>query len=170
MLFRSGSGYGNWMQQCGNGNQQGIHNNGGSNQQGGGNHNCGGNRQGGGNHNGSGNQQGGNQQSNGNHNNGGNHQGGNHNGGSNQQAGGNHGDRGQYKGVVTTHSLALRSAPYRGSQIIRYAHKGEVVSIFCKVRGEKVDGSPLWYLLTDGTWAWGPARHIDTLGSAPRWC
>ncbi|MBJ6614774.1 SH3 domain-containing protein [Streptomyces sp. I4(2020)] len=86
------------------------------------------------------------------------------------QAGGNHGDQGQYRGVVTAQKLALRSAPNRGSQVIRYAHKGEVVSIFCKVPGDKVDGNPLWYLLTDGTWAWGPARHIDNIGPAPRWC
>ncbi|MEU5459995.1 SH3 domain-containing protein [Streptomyces althioticus] len=86
------------------------------------------------------------------------------------QAGGNHGDQGQYRGVVTAQKLALRSAPNRGSQVIRYAHKGEVVSIFCKVPGGKVDGNPLWYLLTDGTWAWGPARYIDNIGPAPRWC
>ncbi|CAL9548796.1 hypothetical protein SUDANB60_04377 [Streptomyces sp. enrichment culture] len=95
--------------------------------------------------------------------------GGNQSGGGNQ-AGGNHGDQGQYRGVVTAQKLALRSAPQRGSQVIRYAHKGDVVSIFCKVPGDKVDGNPLWYLLTDGTWAWGPARYIDTIGPAPRWC
>lgn len=72
--------------------------------------------------------------------------------------------------MVTAEKLALRSAPNRGSQVIRYAHKGEVVSIFCKVPGGDVDGNPLWYLLTDGTWAWGPARYIDNIGPAPRWC
>ncbi|MEU2992981.1 SH3 domain-containing protein [Streptomyces griseoincarnatus] len=96
--------------------------------------------------------------------------GGNQGGDWGDQAGGNHGDQGQYRGVVTAQKLALRSAPNRGSQVIRYAHKGEVVSIFCKVPGDKVDGNPLWYLLTDGTWAWGPARHIDNIGPAPRWC
>jgi uncharacterized protein YgiM (DUF1202 family) len=75
-----------------------------------------------------------------------------------------------YKGVVTADTLALRSAPNRGSQVIRYAHRGEVVSIFCKTGGEKVKGNPLWYLLTDGTWAWGAARYIDNIGPAPRWC
>ncbi|CAL9427262.1 SH3 domain-containing protein [Streptomyces sp. enrichment culture] len=99
----------------------------------------------------------------------GNQSGGNQSGGGNQ-AGGNHGDQGQYRGVVTAQKLALRSAPQRGSQVIRYAHKGDVVSIFCKVPGDKVEGNPLWYLLTDGTWAWGPARYIDTIGPAPRWC
>ncbi|WP_375136663.1 SH3 domain-containing protein [Streptomyces sp. A244] len=75
-----------------------------------------------------------------------------------------------YKGVVTADTLALRSAPNRGSQIIRFAHRGDAVSIFCKTGGETVQGNPLWYLLTDGTWAWGAARYIDTIGPAPRWC
>ncbi|GAA2290670.1 hypothetical protein GCM10010415_72980 [Streptomyces atrovirens] len=164
-----GGGQGNWSQQGGNGdnNQQGGNGNadqqGGGHQQGGGN----GNQQGG-----NGNQQGGGDQQGGN----GDHQGGDNNqqGGNNNQgnqAGGHHqGNQGQYKGVVTANSLALRSAPNRGSQIIRYAHKGDVVSIFCKVPGDKVKDNPLWYLLTDGTWAWGPAAHIDNLGPAPRWC
>ncbi|MEW2612775.1 SH3 domain-containing protein [Streptomyces sp. NPDC047880] len=85
--------------------------------------------------------------------------------------GGNGGqDQGLYRGVVTADTLALRSAPNRGSQIIRYAHRGDVVSIFCKTGGETVQGNPLWYLLTDGTWAWGAARYIDNIGPAPRWC
>ncbi|MFD3733260.1 SH3 domain-containing protein, partial [Streptomyces sp. NPDC058632] len=97
--------------------------------------------------------------------------GGNGNGGDwGNQAGGNHGDRGKYKGVVTADSLALRTSPDRGSKVIRYAHKGDVVSIYCKVGGDDVQGNPLWYLLTDGTWAWGAARHIDNIGPAPRWC
>jgi len=76
-----------------------------------------------------------------------------------------------YKGVVTANGgLVLRSAPNRGSQVIRVAPKGEVVSIFCKTPGQSVDGNPLWYLLTDGTWAWGAARYIDNIGPAPRWC
>ncbi|MCD7439262.1 SH3 domain-containing protein [Streptomyces lincolnensis] len=75
-----------------------------------------------------------------------------------------------YKGVVTASTLALRSAPNRGSQIIRFAKKGEIVKIFCKTGGQTIDGNPLWYLLTDGTWAWGAARYIDNIGPAPRWC
>ncbi|MGW0332591.1 SH3 domain-containing protein [Streptomyces sp. NPDC003011] len=81
-----------------------------------------------------------------------------------------HDDQGLYKGVVTAGTLALRSAPNRGSQIIRYAHRGEIVKIFCKTGGQTVDGNPLWYLLTDGTWAWGAARYIDNIGPSPRWC
>ncbi|GGV84334.1 SH3 domain-containing protein [Streptomyces massasporeus] len=79
-------------------------------------------------------------------------------------------DASLYRGVVTADTLALRSAPNRGSQIIRYAHRGDKVKIFCKTGGETVQGNPLWYLLTDGTWAWGAARYIDNIGPAPRWC
>lgn len=75
-----------------------------------------------------------------------------------------------YKGVVTAGKLNLRSAPNRGSRIIRTAHKGEIVRIYCKTGGQTVNGNPLWYLLTDGTWAWGAARYIDNIGAAPRWC
>jgi hypothetical protein len=84
--------------------------------------------------------------------------------------GGGHHDSRYYKGVVTAQRLLLRSAPNRGSQVIRAVHRGDVVSIYCKAPGETVDGNPLWYLLTDGTWAWGAARYIDNIGPAPRWC
>ncbi|MFD5595902.1 SH3 domain-containing protein [Streptomyces griseorubiginosus] len=81
----------------------------------------------------------------------------------------NHNQR-LYRGVVTAGSLALRSAPNRGGQIIRWAERGEVVSIFCKTNGQNVQGNRQWYLLTDGTWAWGSARYIRVLGTSPRWC
>ncbi|MFJ4203804.1 SH3 domain-containing protein [Streptomyces sviceus] len=74
------------------------------------------------------------------------------------------------RGVVTASSLALRSAPNRGGQIIRWAERGEVVSIFCRTNGQSIQGNRQWYLLTDGTWAWGAARYIRAIGSAPRWC
>ncbi|GAA3858316.1 SH3 domain-containing protein [Streptomyces lacrimifluminis] len=102
---------------------------------------------------------------------------------SNQQNGNSNSDWGQhnnsssssdavlYKGIVTANGgLRLRSAPNRGSAIIRVVPKGAIVTIFCKVGGENVDGNSLWYLLTDGTWAWGAARYIDNIGAAPRFC
>ncbi|MER5431238.1 SH3 domain-containing protein [Streptomyces sp. NPDC002588] len=75
-----------------------------------------------------------------------------------------------YRGRVTASRLLLRSRPTRASQVIRTVHRGEIVSIFCKTSGQNVQGNPLWYLLTDGTWAWGAARYIDNIGEAPRWC
>ncbi|MFG3247107.1 SH3 domain-containing protein [Streptomyces sp. NPDC048187] len=79
-------------------------------------------------------------------------------------------ERGRYRGVVTADRLALRTSPTRGADVIRYARRGEVVSIHCKTPGDTVRGNPRWYLLTDGTWAWGAARYIDNIGPAPRWC
>ncbi|MFE5207948.1 SH3 domain-containing protein [Streptomyces sp. NPDC056600] len=76
-----------------------------------------------------------------------------------------------YQGVVTARGgLQLHTSPTRGSEVIGFAPQGAVVDIFCKTPGETVDGNPLWYLLADGTWAWGPARYIDNIGPAPRWC
>ncbi|WP_031043301.1 SH3 domain-containing protein [Streptomyces sp. NRRL F-5650] len=93
-------------------------------------------------------------------------------GGGGDARGGDDGRReqGRYRGVVTAERLALRTSPSRGADVIRYARRGEVVSIHCKTPGSKVRGNPLWYLLTDGTWAWGAARYIDNIGPAPRWC
>jgi uncharacterized protein YgiM (DUF1202 family) len=78
---------------------------------------------------------------------------------------------GQYKGrVVARSGLYLRDKPTRGSRVIRVAKYGSVVHIFCKTRGDNVGGNDRWYLLTDGTWAWGAARYIENIGAAPRWC
>ncbi|MFD7696831.1 SH3 domain-containing protein [Streptomyces sp. NPDC059805] len=74
------------------------------------------------------------------------------------------------RGRVTASTLLLRSAPNRGSQVIRVVHRGDHVRIFCKTRGESVQGNGNWYLLADGIWAWGSARYIDTFGHTPRWC
>ncbi|MPY62510.1 SH3 domain-containing protein [Streptomyces spongiae] len=75
------------------------------------------------------------------------------------------------KGRVTAvGGLRLRDAPTRDSRVVRVAPFGEIVSIFCKTPGETVDSNPLWYLLTDGTWAWGAARFIDNIDKTPRWC
>ncbi|MGW0290639.1 SH3 domain-containing protein [Streptomyces tuirus] len=160
--------YDDWDPSGGNGNSNGNSNSNGNNWQdpSGGNGN--GNQGQSGWNGGSGGNGGGNGNSNGG--NGGN--GGNGDQNSNSWNSGNHShdNQGPYRGVVTANTLALRSAPNRGSQIIRYAHRGDIVNIFCKTGGETVQGNPLWYLLTDGTWAWGAARYIDNIGPAPRWC
>jgi hypothetical protein len=76
-----------------------------------------------------------------------------------------------YQGLVTARGgLRLHTSPATGSAVIGFAPQGSVVDIFCKAPGDTVDGNPLWYLLADGTWAWGPARYIDNIGPAPRWC
>ncbi|MEV0324416.1 SH3 domain-containing protein [Streptomyces sp. NPDC050658] len=76
-----------------------------------------------------------------------------------------------YKGRVTAKTgLLLRTAPTRGSEVIRTEPYGAIVTIFCKTTGDHVNGNDRWYLLTDGTWAWGAAYYIQNIGPAPRWC
>ncbi len=76
-----------------------------------------------------------------------------------------------YKGRVTAKSgLLLRDKPTRSSRVIGSRPYGAVVHIFCKTHGENVHGDSHWYLLTDGTWAWGSARYIADIGPAPRTC
>ncbi|GGV00747.1 SH3 domain-containing protein [Streptomyces spectabilis] len=76
-----------------------------------------------------------------------------------------------YKGKVTAKGgLLLRDRPTRGSHVIRHEPYGKIVHIFCKTRGDNVRGNDRWYLLTDGTWAWGAAHYIANIGPAPRWC
>ena len=85
--------------------------------------------------------------------------------------GGGHHHPPVYKGRVTAKTgLLLRDAPTRGSRVVRVEPYNKVVSIFCKTSGDNVHGNHLWYLLTDGTWAWGSAKYIDNIGKAPRWC
>ncbi|MFJ9620518.1 SH3 domain-containing protein [Streptomyces sp. NPDC101181] len=76
-----------------------------------------------------------------------------------------------YKGrVVAKPHLLLRDKPTRSSRVVGSVKYGTVVNIFCKTRGDNVDGNNRWYLLTDGTWAWGSARYIENIGTAPKWC
>ncbi|MET9518595.1 SH3 domain-containing protein [Streptomyces sp. NPDC002994] len=76
-----------------------------------------------------------------------------------------------YKGrVIAKPRLLLRDKPTRSSRVIGSKPYGAIVHIFCKTRGDNVHGNNRWYLLTDGTWAWGSAHYIANIGAAPRWC
>ncbi|MET8469492.1 SH3 domain-containing protein [Streptomyces sp. NPDC006422] len=76
-----------------------------------------------------------------------------------------------YKGrVVAKSGLLLRDSPTRGAKVVRSEPYRAIVPIFCKTKGDSVGGNTHWYLLTDGTWAWGSARYIENIGAAPRWC
>ncbi|GAA3492103.1 MULTISPECIES: SH3 domain-containing protein [Streptomyces] len=73
--------------------------------------------------------------------------------------------------VVARSGLKLRDKPTRSSRIIRTEPYGATVHIFCRTTGDHVEGNDHWYLLTDGTWAWGSARYIVPKGGhSPRWC
>ncbi|MFI0982395.1 SH3 domain-containing protein [Streptomyces sp. NPDC021093] len=73
--------------------------------------------------------------------------------------------------VTARGGLKLRDKPTRSSRIIRVEPYGATVHIFCKTTGDHVEGNNHWYLLTDGTWAWGSAQYIVPRdGHSPRWC
>lgn len=72
--------------------------------------------------------------------------------------------------VIAHGGLLLRDAPTRGSAVIRHEPYGALVHIYCKTKGDNVDHNDRWYLLTDGTWAWGSARYIENVAGVPRWC
>ncbi|MFF9123812.1 SH3 domain-containing protein [Streptomyces sp. NPDC014889] len=75
------------------------------------------------------------------------------------------------RGVVTARGgLVLRTRPDRDSRVLRVARPGQRVWIYCRTLGRPVDGTRVWYLLSDGVWAWGSARYIATTGPTPRWC
>ncbi|MEV8400853.1 SH3 domain-containing protein [Streptomyces niveus] len=77
----------------------------------------------------------------------------------------------EYKGrVIARSGLLLRDRPTRSSRVIGTAAYGQIVHIFCKTRGDNVNGNDRWYLLTDGNWAWGSAAYIENIGQPPRWC
>ncbi|MGR8008292.1 SH3 domain-containing protein [Streptomyces hypolithicus] len=76
-----------------------------------------------------------------------------------------------FKGrVIARSGLLLRDRPTRSSKVIGKKPYGAKVNIFCKTRGDNVDGNNRWYLLSNGTWAWGSAKYIENIGTSPRWC
>jgi hypothetical protein len=77
----------------------------------------------------------------------------------------------KYIGKVTARTgLLLRERPTRGSRVVRSEPYGAIVNIFCKTKGDPVNGNSQWYLLTDGTWAWASAAYIRSIGPAPQSC
>ncbi|WP_066956426.1 SH3 domain-containing protein [Streptomyces lushanensis] len=78
---------------------------------------------------------------------------------------------GRYRGkVVARTGLLLRDKPTRSSRVVGELEYGDIVRIFCKVEGGDVEGNNRWYLLADGSWAWGSAKYIRSLGETPHWC
>ncbi|QXE34738.1 SH3 domain-containing protein [Streptomyces sp. GMY02] len=77
----------------------------------------------------------------------------------------------RYRGkVVARTGLLLRDKPTRSSRVVGELEYGEIVRIFCRVEGGDVEGNNRWYLLADGSWAWGSAKYIRSLGDTPHWC
>jgi uncharacterized protein YraI len=75
-----------------------------------------------------------------------------------------------YRGkVVSKINLTTRLVPTTASEAIGSAKPGQRVHLFCKVRGNSVDGNNIWYAYP-GANKWVSARYVANIGAAPRWC
>ncbi|MFI1198316.1 SH3 domain-containing protein [Streptomyces sp. BHT-5-2] len=80
---------------------------------------------------------------------------------------------GFHRGQVTAEPrLTLRAGPGTSYRAVGSLPHGEVVSVRCKVNGQRVHGNPRWYRIREGRSgrAWASARYIRTLRETPRWC
>lgn len=79
---------------------------------------------------------------------------------------------GDYRGVVTAdRGLVARLTPSRHADRAGAFRDGARIRINCKVRGSRVGGNRLWYLVSEGHFPrWVSARHVANLGAAPDYC
>ncbi|MGW7021371.1 hypothetical protein OG754_13515 [Streptomyces decoyicus] len=72
--------------------------------------------------------------------------------------------------VVAEEGLVLRAGPSTQYRAIGSEEYGTVVGIVCRVKGESIEGNPVWYKLGDASYVWSSARDIVNDGEEPRWC
>lgn len=79
--------------------------------------------------------------------------------------------RARYRGTVIARSgLLIRDRPTTAGRAIGSLPRGKIVTIRCKVKGERINGNHRWYVLTNGTYAYSSARYIANIGTPPPWC
>ncbi|WP_107288228.1 hypothetical protein [Streptomyces sp. NBRC 110611] len=82
-----------------------------------------------------------------------------------------HEGRAEYEGrVVARSGLVVRTGPSYQYRALGSKQYGTVVGIVCRVKGQRVEGNPVWYKLSDASYAWSSERHIVQDGKRPRWC
>ncbi|MFD7219802.1 SH3 domain-containing protein [Streptomyces sp. NPDC059892] len=75
---------------------------------------------------------------------------------------------GEPKGkVVSRITLSIREEPTSRSAYLGGLRPGTVIPLFCKVRGENVDGNTLWYLLGDARPGYVAARYVENQSPVP---
>ncbi|MFI9259902.1 hypothetical protein ACIGT4_19710 [Streptomyces sioyaensis] len=80
-------------------------------------------------------------------------------------------DLAPYEGrVVAKRGVVLRTGPSYDYRAVGSKRYGTVVAIACRLNGQEVEGNPVWYRLSDASYAWSSARHIVHDGEDPRWC
>ncbi|KOG39354.1 hypothetical protein [Streptomyces decoyicus] len=72
--------------------------------------------------------------------------------------------------VVAEEGLVLRAGPSTHYRAIGSEEYGTVVGIVCRVKGESIEGNPVWYKLGDASYVWSSTRDIVNDGEEPRWC
>lgn len=77
----------------------------------------------------------------------------------------------EYEGrVVAKEGLVLRTGPSTEYSAIGMKEYGTVVGITCRVNGQRVEGNPVWFRLSDASYVWSSTRDIVNDGEDPRWC
>ncbi|MFE4367635.1 hypothetical protein ACFRMN_05140 [Streptomyces sp. NPDC056835] len=75
---------------------------------------------------------------------------------------------GEPKGkVVSRITLSIRAEPTSRSAYLGGLRPGTVIPLFCKVRGENVEGNNLWYLLGDARPGYVAARYVENQSPVP---
>ncbi|MFI5758489.1 SH3 domain-containing protein [Streptomyces sp. NPDC051569] len=69
--------------------------------------------------------------------------------------------------VVSRLTLNIREEPTSNSRLLGGFRPGEIISLFCKVRGQDVDGNDLWYLLAGPRPGYVAARYVENLSYVP---
>jgi hypothetical protein len=69
--------------------------------------------------------------------------------------------------VVSRVTLNIRAEPTTRSGYLGGIEPGTVISLYCKVKGQDVDGNGLWYLLGGGRPGYVAARYVKNLSPVP---
>lgn len=72
--------------------------------------------------------------------------------------------------VVARSGLVVRTGPSTHYQAVGSKRYGTVVRITCRMNAQRVEGNPVWYKLSDSSYAWSSVRDIVNDGADPRWC
>ncbi|WP_328384629.1 hypothetical protein OHS81_11035 [Streptomyces sp. NBC_00400] len=72
--------------------------------------------------------------------------------------------------VVAEDGLVVRIGPSTRYRVVGSKEYGSRVGIVCRVKAERIEGNPVWYKLSDASYAWSSRRDIVSDGEAPRWC
>jgi hypothetical protein len=65
--------------------------------------------------------------------------------------------------VISRLPLSIRERPTTNSRYLGSFQPGTIITLYCKSRGQNVDGNNLWYLLGGSKPGWVSARYVKNL-------